>query len=202
MSEPTDDSREYWKGRHDEAAIVRKESNELVRDLISKLREGARPTPSEPCTNSHPKSENQPDKRLKIVEVIISLGGVLGIIISLEQNLLAADAKATSSSLLAVLIVLFIFFAFFAFSALYIPLPETRINVFLRGLSATFSGLLALELATPFTYESTGIFVYAISYLGVIGAVILYIVIVLVFAFVLYYALMRGMNAVWRYTAP
>jgi hypothetical protein len=148
-----------------------------------------------------PNSEatNQPpDRRLKIVEVIISLGGFLGIIISLEENLLTAQAKSAFS----VVIVLFIFFAFFGYSALYVHLPEERTKVFLGGLSATFSGLLALELTIPFTYESAGIVVFSIPYLGVLGAVIVYIILIFVFTYWVYYALMKGMGAVWRYTAP
>ena len=110
---------------------------------------------------------NQPDKRLKMIEVVLTLGGFLGVVVSLQQDLLPKEAKP----LFSVLFVLFIVFSLLAYSAVSIPYEEKKIRPFLIGFSATFSSLLALVIIIPIISASVGFVIQSFPYLGVIGAI-------------------------------
>ncbi len=123
-----------------------------------------------------------------MIEVVLTLGGFLGVIISLQQDTLPKEARP----LFSVFIVLFIVFAFFAYSAVSIPLEEKAIRFFLGAFSAVFSGLLVLALSIPLSSASVGIVIQSSPYIGVLGAVIVYLVFVLVFAYLFYFLMSRA----------
>jgi len=142
--------------------------------------------------------ENQPDKRLKMIEIILTLGGFLGIIISLQKDMLIPVAQSTFS----VLIVLFIFFAFLAYSAITIPLKEKNVKLFLWGLSTVFSGLLALAITIPFTNQSNGFIVLLTPYIGNFGAIILYLAFVIISSYQIYIMMSKIVMRSFEKMAP
>src|SRR2546428_10824658 len=113
-------------------------------------------------------SNNQPDKRLKMIEVVLTLGGFLGVIISLQQDILPKEAKPLFSTLF----VLFIVFALLAYSAVSIPMEQKAIRRNLTWFSAAFSALLAVVIILPVGSASAGFVIQSFPYIGVLGAVI------------------------------
>jgi hypothetical protein len=144
-------------------------------------------------------ANTQPDKRLKMIEVVLTLGGFLGIIIALQQDSLVGIAKMSFSGL----VVMYIVLAFFAYSALSIPLPEKTISLFIRGLMAVFSAMLALALTIPATNSLASIFsVLEKTYIGSYGAVIVYLIAVLGLVYGIYFLLREGFERAFERMAP
>ena len=141
---------------------------------------------------------DEPDKRLKMIEIVLTLGGFLGVIVSLLQDQLVPQARTTFT----VVIVLFIIFAFFAYSSLAIPLPERATKFFLGGLSALFSGLIVLPLSIPFTTATSGVFTFSLPYLGVTGALLLYFAVAFALTILIYLAMTRAIMLSFDRLAP
>ena len=141
----------------------------------------------------------EPDKRLKLVEIILTLAGFLGVIDTLQAGLMVPIARTT----LSLLIVVFIMFALFGYVSIATPLAEdTAIRVFVVGLSATFSGLLVLPLTIPFTTSTSGIFTLALPQFGVMGALLLYFGLAFGLSCVLYFLLMKVVILSFKRLAP
>jgi hypothetical protein len=128
-------------------------------------------------------ANNDTDKRLKMIEVVLTLGGFLGIIIALQQDVLVAQAKATFS----VLIVMFMIFAFFAYASVAIPLTQKAIKLFLRAFSAIFSVLLAFALTIPLASQAAPVFTLTAPLVGIVEAIVIYAVFVLGITYVVFF---------------
>ncbi len=107
--------------------------------------------------------------------------------------MLVPQAKTAFS----VFFVLFIIFAFFAYSSISIGLEQNRVQNYLVGFSATFSGLIVLALSIPLSNASVGIAIQSIQYLGIWGAIIIYLVLLFVIAYVIYHFLTKAMRIVF-----
>ena len=133
-----------------------------------------------------------------MIEIVLTLGGFLGIIIALQQDALVAEARTSFS----ILVVLFIIFAFFAYSALSIPLSEERSRFFVRGLLLVFGAMLALALTIPSTSGLAEIFTLTEPYIGVAGGVIAYLCAAFVMVSVIYYLLGKAFQLAFERMTP
>src|SRR5207247_2425952 len=114
---------------------------------------------------------NQSDRRLGMIEFVATLGGILGIIVSLQLDLLPPLARVLYSAN----IVLFIIFAFLAYSAVLIPTDKKRIQELISYLSAAFSALLTVPLTVAFSSTSAGLVIQSFPYIGILVAIVVYI---------------------------
>ena len=97
---------------------------------------------------------------------------------------------------------LFIIFAFFAYSAVSIPLQEKAIKFFLGAFSAIFSGLVTVALTIPFSSGSSGIIVLTAPYIGDLGAIIAYVVFVVVLTYTIYFLLIKTIRLSFEKMTP
>ncbi|MDE1852580.1 MAG: hypothetical protein KGI38_02400 [Thaumarchaeota archaeon] len=138
------------------------------------------------------------DPRIKFVEYVTTLGGLLGIVISLLQGLLVDQAKTG----LATFFVLFVVFSLLAYATLVTHRPPAKVKLALGAQSAAFSGLIVFALTIPLSNATVGIAIQSISYIGVWGAILVYIAIFLVFVILLYVTMVQAMMRISDQIAP
>ena len=100
---------------------------------------------------------NMDDPRLKLIEVVLTLGGFLGLIVTLEQSQLPSGF----SNGFIEIIVLYLLSGFLAYASIAIPMRKSAIDITLAAFSASFSALLTLTLSIPIS--SAAIDVAALS---------------------------------------
>jgi hypothetical protein len=133
-----------------------------------------------------------------MIEVMLTLGGFLGIITSLLQDLLVTQAKTS----FVVIIVLFMVFGFLAYASVSIPLPANIVRIYVGGLGATFAGLIVIALSIPLSNATVGIAIQSVSYIGVVGAIVIYLVLLFALIFVIYWVIVRAVLFTFRQLAP
>ena len=89
-------------------------------------------------------SKSTEDKRLRLLEVLLTVGGFLGIIINLQPEGFDQLREGFST-----LLVLFIISSFGTYALILHKGEKSRIKVLTFLLSASFSGLLILTIAEP-----------------------------------------------------
>jgi len=96
--------------------------------------------------------DTQNDPRLKLIEILVTLGGFLGVIVALEQqkspNLLSQDS-------LSVFFVLLIVSTFLAYSSIVVKLEEKKIRLFILIFSGSFAGILTIVISVPLVDSMT-----------------------------------------------
>ena len=130
------------------------------------------------------------DRRLKLIEVVLTLGGFLGVIVTLEQNQLPSGF----SSGFIEIIVLYIVSGFVAYSSIAIPMRDGVIRLSLAAFSASFSALLTLALSIPLSNAAIDVAVLSKPALGVTGADIVYLGVFLIILYFFYYMIRSVMS--------
>ena len=141
---------------------------------------------------------NESDPRLRMVEFIVTLGGLLGIITSLLQDLLVPEARTA----FVTFIVLFIVFAFLAYATVATTSPRRTIQFALAGFSATFSGLLVVSFSIPLSNASLGIALLSEKYIGVYPAITIYILLLFGLVYLIYRLMTRAIMRAFGRMAP
>jgi len=89
--------------------------------------------------------------------------------------------------------VMFVVFSFFAYAAVTIPLPLKGIRYLFALQAATFSGLIVLAFSIPLSNASVGIAIQSVSYVGVWGAIAIYLIMIFGLLYVIYSLMTRAM---------
>jgi hypothetical protein len=134
--------------------------------------------------------DSMDDRRLKLIEVVLTLGGFLGVIVTLENSQLVAPFD----NLFIFLIIMFIVSAFLAYSGIEIPIREKGIQFELALFSVSFSGLLTVALSIPLSSAALGAAILSKATFGVTGADVIYVVTFLGILTIFYYMMNRVMS--------
>jgi len=131
--------------------------------------------PPAPAPAAQPLLQNPPgadDRRTKTLEFVGTLGGLLGIVVSLLLETVPTPVRVTYVTI----VILFIMFAFLSYVSVSIGWDRQRTRVFLHGLSATFSGLIAMSFAVAFTLALIDVSSDVFKTLGIAGTFVAYTV--------------------------
>ncbi len=138
------------------------------------------------------------DPRLKIIEVLLTLGGFLGIILALPQSQISQV-----KDIFAVFIVLFVVSAFLTYSGIILNFPKKKLGPSLALLAGSFGGLLALAVFPSVEGAAISIgFIATSAGLSTTGAQILFVVVFLVVELSLYYTVSSAIRFVLKEPPP
>jgi len=160
----------------------------------------AAPVPVPP-TAPAVRGQNPPgadDRRTKTLEFVGTLGGLLGVIVTLLVESLPTPVRV----LFTTVVILFIIFAFLAYASVSIGWERERTNAFLRMFCATFSGLIAMSFAVTFTLALVEVASDFDKALGFVGTVVAFIVLVGAFSIAIYYGFARTMVFAFEQMTP